>query len=77
MNMAKFKAGDKVVHLGGALGSASRNRGMELIILEGPLRIMGVPGTRYIVDRPIYHTGSNNAEPNMYHANEDYLLKLI
>ena len=75
--MAKFKAGDKVVHLGGVIGDASRNRGMELIILEGPMRIAGAAGTRYIVDRPLYSSRTGGSGPDMYHANEQYLLKLI
>ncbi|ASJ79307.1 hypothetical protein HOU10_gp31 [Curvibacter phage P26059B] len=75
--MEKFKAGDRVVHLGGVLGKASRNHGMELVILEGPMRIAGVAGTRYIVDRPLYSNRTGVGDPDMYHANEQYLLKLI
>jgi hypothetical protein len=75
--MAKFKAGDRVVHLGGVKGTASRNRGKELIILEGPLRISGAAGVRYIVDRPLYSSRTALGEEDMYHANEDYLLRLI
>ena len=74
--MAKFKAGDKVVHLGGTEGVNSPSRGMELIILEGPLVIQGWRGVRYIVDRPICRNLAGGA-PDLYHANEDFLLKLI
>lgn len=72
--MSKFKAGDKVVHLGGMYGNASRNRGMVLTVLEGPLRISGFSGSRYIVDRPLYVAGA--LTPAMHHANEDCLLLL-
>lgn len=69
-----FKAGDKVVHLGGALGEASRNRGTVLTILEGPLTIDGWQGVRYIVDKPMFAEKALTADH--YHANGRYLLKL-
>ena len=72
--MSTFVAGDKVVHLGGLCGGISRNRGVALTIKEGPLRISGYAGVRYIVDRPIYVAGRVNAD--IYHADEAYLMKL-
>ena len=72
--MAEFKAGDKVVHLGGVRKELSHNRGMVLTILEGPIRIAGYAGGRYIVDRPLWQHGSELA--TMYHANAKYLLGL-
>jgi hypothetical protein len=72
-----FKAGDIVVHTGGTSGIRSRNRGMVLTILEGPLRIVGLRGYRYIVDRPLYLYGQPIGEsPTMYSANAEYLFKL-
>lgn len=70
-----FKHNDKVVHLGGKLGTASKNRGKVLTILEGPLKIAGFSGDRYIVDKPVYKHSSDKA--TMYHANSAYLLKLL
>lgn len=72
--MKQYKNGDKVVHLGGVNGTASRNRGVVLTILEGPMKIVGYKGVRYIVDRPMYLAGSPT--PNAYHANAEHLLKL-
>lgn len=72
--MAKFQNGDTVVHLGGVSGLASRNRGVVLTIKDGPLRIYGYSGQRYIVDRPLFMQGGVSA--TAYHANEQYLLKL-
>ena len=72
--MSTFVAGDKVVHLGGLRGLSSRNRGVALTIKEGPLRISGYAGVRYIVDRPLYVFGGVSAD--IYHANEAYLMKL-
>ena len=72
--MAEFKSGDVVVHLGGVLKERSRNRGMVLTILEGPVRIEGYAGTRYIVDKPIWAQGAENA--TMYHAKAEYLFRL-
>ena len=71
--MAEFKQGDKVVHLGGRAGLASRNRGKVLTIVDGPYRISGFTGLRYIVDVPVYlHEDSTQ----VYHANAANLLKL-
>lgn len=72
--MEQYKNGDKVVHLGGAKGQTSRNRGSVLTILEGPIKIVGYTGVRYIVDRPVYITG--HPKPIVYHADAEYLLKL-
>lgn len=72
--MEEFKPGDVVVHLGGALKERSRNRGRVLTILEGPVRIDGYSGNRYIVDKPIWVRDAGNA--TVYHANAEYLLKL-
>lgn len=72
--MAEFKSGDKVVHLGGVLKELSRNRGMVLTILEGPIRMEGYTGWRYIVDLPLWKPGSEHA--TMYHADAKNLLGL-
>lgn len=72
--MSKFKAGDKVVHLGGVYGTSSRNRGKVLNILDGPYKIAGWAGSRYIVDRPVFAVASPTATG--YHANEEHLLLL-
>lgn len=72
--MRQFKAGDKVVHLGGACGLQSRNRGRVFEIKEGPVSIKGYAGSRYIVDRPAYIEGRSLAD--VYHVDERYLLKL-
>lgn len=72
--MSAFKPGDKVVHLGGVRKELSLNRGMVLTILEGPIRIAGYTGERYIVDRPIWQHGSEHA--TMYHADARNLLGL-
>lgn len=69
-----FKSGERVVHLGGVRKELSRNRGMVLTILEGPVRIVGYTGERYIVDQPIFPHGSEHA--TLYHANAKYLLAL-
>ncbi|MCA3173538.1 MAG: hypothetical protein ING25_10890 [Burkholderiales bacterium] len=71
--MAEFKQGDKVVHLGGRAGLASRNRDKVLTIVDGPYRIAGFTGLRYIVDAPVYLYQSNQ---QVYHANAAHLLKL-
>lgn len=72
--MSKFKAGDKVVHLGGDYGNARRNRGLVLTVLDGPYNISGWSGSRYIVDRPVYAVGAPTGAD--YHADEEHLLLL-
>lgn len=72
--MPQFKRGDKVVHLGGVLGEASRNRGKVLTIVDGPYKFVGYAGERYITDRTVDY--SNCDEPAQYHANAEYLLLL-
>lgn len=72
--MAQFKAGDKVVHLGATASQASRNRGKVLTILEGPRKIVGFTGVRYIVDKPLFMP--NDLTPDLHHADERYLLLL-
>lgn len=73
--MSKFKVGDNVVHLGGVRGELSRNRGKVLTILEGPIKIEGFSGYRYIVDKPLFADDFFNST-SAHHANEQYLLKL-
>ena len=71
--MAEFKQGDKVVHLGGRAGLASRNRGKVLTIVDGPYLIVGFTGVRYIVDAPVHLYQSKS---KVYHANAAHLLQL-
>ena len=71
--MAEFKQGDKVVHLGGRAGLASRNRSKVFTIVDGPYRIEGFTGLRYIVNKPVY---IYNSSTPVFHANAEHLLKL-
>lgn len=72
--MPQFKRGDKVVHLGGALGLDSPNRGKVLTILDGPYEFRGYKGERYIVDKTVSYY--NCHEPAQYHTNAEHLLLL-
>ena len=72
--MAEFKRGDKVVHLGGVRGLNSRNRGQVMTILDGPYKIAGYQGPRYIVDAGVYMEYSG--DQLVYHANSAHLLQL-
>lgn len=69
--MSEFNVGDKVVHVGGRSGSACPNRGLVLTILDGPYKIMGWAGLRYVVDGGVLVDGKT-----IRHANAAHLLRL-
>lgn len=71
--MSQFKQGDKVVHLGGLSGVNSANRGKVLTIIDGPYKIVGYVGERYIVDKACK---IHMHDEYVYHANAEHLLKL-
>ena len=54
-------------------GLASRNRGKVFTIVDGPYRIAGFNGLRYIVDAPVHLYQS---KLQVYHADAAHLLQL-